>query len=291
MAASMTRAVTFTTCHCRKYFAANICKSTPASWTLQRLSSTSTSNQESDAESLVANYEEMEEEERIEKLRNISGLTVRQNRKLHGQPLEIANDDHKTVRYHRKLYGKLGSASGVDPRLSWTGRKKALELAQLYREWEPSLEERMSKLKMQKEEEGKKIEEREKRIGQNMSKMDQWIEEYKKRLTQKEAEAQKKEDKKRKILEEAREYFGYYVDPRDAKFQEMLEEKERQDKLVAKKQKKEKRMEKLAARLQHMARDSAGDKKESAGENKQSLSEKKEPSAEKEQLAAGKSDS
>ena len=52
-----------------------------------------------------------------------------------------------------------------------------------------------------------------------MAKMDEWITNYRQRLVQKDAEAQKKEEKKRKLLEEAREYFGYYVDPRDAKFQ------------------------------------------------------------------------
>ena len=54
-------------------------------------------------------------------------------------------------RCHRKLYGRLGSASGIDPRLSWTGRQKALELAQLYREWEPPLEEKLTKLSAQKQ--------------------------------------------------------------------------------------------------------------------------------------------
>ena len=52
-----------------------------------------------------------------------------------------------------------------------------------------------------------------------MAKMDQWIADYRQRQVQKDVEAQKKEEKKRKLLEEAREYFGYYVDPRDAKFQ------------------------------------------------------------------------
>ena len=61
-------------------------------------------------------------------------------------------------RYHRKLYGKLGAESGIDPRLSWTGRKKALELAKLTREWEPPLEERLEKLRMQKDEWTKKME-------------------------------------------------------------------------------------------------------------------------------------
>lgn len=60
---------------------------------------------------------------------------------------------------------------------------------------------------------------REKRIEQNMAKMNQWIQEYRNRVAKKEAEVQAREKKKRLMLEEAREYFGYAVDPRDAKFQ------------------------------------------------------------------------
>nr|KAG5696352.1 hypothetical protein BaRGS_028347 [Batillaria attramentaria]KAG5702205.1 hypothetical protein BaRGS_033917 [Batillaria attramentaria] len=88
-----------------------------------------------------------------------------------------------------------------------------------------------------------------------MAKMDQWIAEYRQKLAKKGDEAKAKEEKKRKLLEEAREFFGYYVDLRDAKFQEMMEEKERKEKELAKKRKKEKRLERLQAKLQHMAQE------------------------------------
>ncbi|XP_076462640.1 large ribosomal subunit protein mL64-like [Babylonia areolata] len=198
-----------------------------------------------------------EESQRLEELRDISGLTERQKRRLRGQmpDIDVNNEYQNSVRYHRKLYAKLGSKSGVDPRLSWTGRKKALELAALLREWEPPLQDRLDKLEAQKQEAASKQLKREQKVAENMAKMDQWITEYRQRQSQKDAEALKKEEKKRKILEEAREYFGYYVDPRDSKFKEMMEEKEKQEKELAKKQKKEKRLEKLAARLQHMAQE------------------------------------
>ena len=52
----------------------------------------------------------------------------------------------------------MGAESGIDPRLSWTGRRKALELAKLTREWEPPLEEKLEKLRMQKEDWARKME-------------------------------------------------------------------------------------------------------------------------------------
>jgi len=265
MAASVTRAMTFARCYCRKHAQIGIIKHSSAAQRINYFSTNTQSENETESESITTDYEEMlrlEEEERIESLRNISGLTERQRQRLHGLPRtgEMTDEYQNSVKFQRKLYGKMGAASGVDPRLSWVPKKKALELAKLFREREPPLEERLAKLKMDKDHQTKRVADRQKKIAENMAKMDQWIEEYKVRLAKKDAEVQKKEERKRKILEEAREYFGYYVDPRDAKFQEMLEEKEAQEKLLAKKQKKEKKLEKMAARLQHMAKEAAQDK-------------------------------
>lgn len=86
--------------------------------------------------------------------------------------------------------------------------------------------------------------------------MNKWIEQYKKRIEAKKAEAHKQQEKKAKLLEEAREFFGYDVDPRDAKFQEMLEQKELQRKKEAKAKKKQDAAAKLVARMRMMAEDS-----------------------------------
>ncbi|KAK7482660.1 hypothetical protein BaRGS_00026069, partial [Batillaria attramentaria] len=165
-------------------------------------------------------FDEAEEESMQEEaLRDISGLTAAQKRRLHGQVPEIRNEYQQTVRYQSKLYGKFGTESGVDPRLMWPTKQKAVELTELRREWEPTLEERMATLQMQKEDEARKLQEREEQVVRNMAKMDQWIAEYRQKLAKKGDEAKAKEEKKRKLLEEAREFFGYYVDLRDAKFQ------------------------------------------------------------------------
>ncbi len=94
---------------------------------------------------------------------------------------------------------------------------------------------------------------REKLIYSNMEKMDGWIKEYRLKQEELDNETKKKEEKKAKLLEEAREYFGYKVDFRDAKFKEMLETKAKEDKKVAKLRKKEDRDARLKARLQALA--------------------------------------
>lgn len=56
-------------------------------------------------------------QERIERMRDKSGLRPAHRNVLHGEiPYENAESwVHNTLKYKRKLYGKLGSASNVDP--------------------------------------------------------------------------------------------------------------------------------------------------------------------------------
>lgn len=56
-------------------------------------------------------------QERIDRMRDKSGLRPAHRNVLHGDlPYEAAESwVHNTLKYKRKLYGKLGSASNVDP--------------------------------------------------------------------------------------------------------------------------------------------------------------------------------
>ena len=51
--------------------------------------------------------------------------------------------------------------------------------------------------------------------------MPQFIETYKQRLHKLELEERKVEEKRRALLEEARDFFGYRIDPRDPRFVQM----------------------------------------------------------------------
>ena len=52
-------------------------------------------------------------------------------------------------RGHRELFGRFGMKSGVDPRVAWLPKSRAREEAELDREWIPSLEDRLGRLKEQ----------------------------------------------------------------------------------------------------------------------------------------------
>ena len=90
---------------------------------------------------------------------------------------------------------------------------------------------------------------REDLVKKNMAKMPEYIAQYEKRL-QKEQDAKKKsQEKKQRLMDEARDFFGYDIDPRDERFKQMQEMKAEEEKKLAKKRKKEEKMKKSLLRL------------------------------------------
>jgi len=69
--------------------------------------------------------------------------------------------------------------------------------------------------------------------------MPQFIKEYHAKLDKVAQQERLQEAKHRELLEEARDYFGYSIDPRDPRFEEMKLKKEEEEKMIKKKKKKE----------------------------------------------------
>jgi len=82
---------------------------------------------------------------------------------------------------------------------------------------------------------------RQQTVEKQMSRMPQFIKEYHARLEKVAEKERQQEAKKRELLEEARDYFGYSIDTRDPRFEEMKLRKEEEEKKLAKKKKKEAR--------------------------------------------------
>jgi len=76
-------------------------------------------------------------------------------------------------------------------------------------------------------------------VEKQMAKMPQFVKEYHDKLDKVAEKERLQEAKKRELLEEARDYFGYSIDPRDPRFEEMKLQKEEEAKKLAKKKKKE----------------------------------------------------
>ncbi|KAM6957713.1 large ribosomal subunit protein mL64 [Aplochiton taeniatus] len=136
----------------------------------------------------------------------------------------------KTAKYDRKLYGRYGSASGIDPATLWPSCTELEEIIAEEREWNQPLEVMLKNIEEKEKELTVKRLAKEKLIAANMAKMPKMVADW--RREKREAKAKLKEEKARreKLLAEARERFGYALDPRSPKFVEMVAEIEKEEK-------------------------------------------------------------
>ncbi|XP_037113291.1 growth arrest and DNA damage-inducible proteins-interacting protein 1 [Syngnathus acus] len=136
----------------------------------------------------------------------------------------------KTSKYDGKLYGRYGSASGVDPASLWPSHAELDKIIAEENEWHPPLEVMLKNIAAKQKEEDDKRMAKEKLIAENMAKMPKMIADW--RREKREAKQKLKEEKARreKLLAEARERFGHAVDPRSSKFLEMVAEIEKEEK-------------------------------------------------------------
>jgi len=82
---------------------------------------------------------------------------------------------------------------------------------------------------------------RQQTVEKQMARMSQFIKEYHARLEKAAEQERQQEAKKQQLLDEARDYFGYSIDPRDVRFEEMKLRKEEEEKKRKKKERKEAR--------------------------------------------------
>lgn len=106
---------------------------------------------------------------------------------------------------------------------------------------------------------------REEEIDKAVANFGKWKQALEAKVTKKEAELLEAKQKREELIEEIREQVGYTVDPRDERFQAILEQKEKEDKKRKKEEKKKKRAEKMLAYILQ-----SNDKIEKAQDNKES---------------------
>ncbi|XP_067278608.1 large ribosomal subunit protein mL64 [Pseudorasbora parva] len=156
---------------------------------------------------------------------------------------EKTPDWQKTEKYERRLFGRYGRASGVDPAKLWPSHARLEELMAEEREWHPPIEVMLENIAAKEKEKAQKRMEREKTIAANMAKMPKMVADWKKQKKEIKQKQREEKIKRDKLLAEARERFGYALDPRSIKFKEMVAEIEKEEKKKRKLLKRRKREE------------------------------------------------
>ncbi|KAL7378711.1 hypothetical protein ABVT39_017496 [Epinephelus coioides] len=153
----------------------------------------------------------------------------------------------KSARYDRKLFGRYGSASGIDPASLWPSDEELDKIIAEEKEWHPPLDVMLKNIEVREKEETKKRLEREKLIAANMAKMPKMIADWRKEKREAKLKMKAEKARRAKLLVEARERFGFNVDPRSPKFLELVAEIEKEDKRKKKLLKRRQREEQVSA--------------------------------------------
>ncbi|KAK4883170.1 hypothetical protein RN001_006489 [Aquatica leii] len=191
-------------------------------------------------------------EEEIQRKRNKSRLRVYHRNVVHE---EVPYPEpkiwlHGTIKFNRNMYGRYGRKSGFDESLCWPTKqelKDKLEyesVAYPYDILKVAEEARQKRI-----EEQKIIEERQADVVKKMQKLDRWKEDLRKKIEKKEEAVLVAKEQKDRLVEEVRRHFGYTVDPRDDKFKELLEKKEKEQKKAMKQARKKVKEEKMLAQI------------------------------------------
>ncbi|CAL8083412.1 unnamed protein product [Orchesella dallaii] len=216
-------------------------------------------------------------EEEIDAKRNISRLNNSDRRLVNGEhPYpEPKTWIHHTVRYKQKVFAQYGESSGVNPGIMWPTREELQNKIEHEQICHPfTVQEMIAKKQAERRAEKEAIENRIKFVEERMKLVDQFKEDLRKRQEAKEKESNEAKARREKLVEEVRRHFGYTVDPRDERFQELLAKKEKEDR---KKQKEARKLEKEKRMLEKLQGKSAPEKKsnipEEAGVEKEKENE------------------
>ncbi|XP_012645933.1 large ribosomal subunit protein mL64 [Microcebus murinus] len=156
-------------------------------------------------------------------------------------------------RYAAKQFGRHGDASGVAPGSLWPSREQLRELEAEEREWHPSLAAMQESLRAKQLAEEQKRRDREQRIAESMAKMPQMIENWRQQQRERWEKAQADKERRARLQAEAQERLGYHVDTRSARFQELLQDLEKQQRKRLKEEKQRKKKEARAAAMEAAA--------------------------------------
>ncbi|XP_076977789.1 large ribosomal subunit protein mL64 [Tamandua tetradactyla] len=152
-------------------------------------------------------------------------------------------------RHTAKQFGRHGAASGVAPGSLWPSREQLRELEAEEREWCPSLAAMQESLRVQRLAEEQKRQAREQHIAECMARMPQMIEDWRRQQRERWEKAQADKERRARLQAEAQERLGYQVDPRSKRFQELLQDMEKQQRKQLKEERQRQKKEARAAAM------------------------------------------
>ncbi|ENN73920.1 growth arrest and DNA damage-inducible proteins-interacting protein 1 [Dendroctonus ponderosae] len=193
-----------------------------------------------------------EKEEELQRKRNKSRLKEADFRMLHEEnPYPEATFwHHGTLKYLRRTFGRYGAASNVDPSICWPVKAELEDSMEYERvKYPETVTQMVQRVNAENAEKVRSDKQRQEDIVKKIEKNEQWKRELYAKIAKKEGEALEAKMRKDRLVEEVRRHFGYTVDPRDDRFKEMLEKKEKEQRKSLKEARKKAREEEMVKKL------------------------------------------
>ncbi|XP_015907816.1 large ribosomal subunit protein mL64 [Parasteatoda tepidariorum] len=169
------------------------------------------------------------------------------------QSLPLENKSDFQMYRLRSQWAKFGSQTNINPGICWPTRKQIMETIDYDKTFEPSLQERLRRVNEERMAKEKEKQEYEAEVDQNMANLDKWIAEYHGRIAKQEEKVRQLRDKREKLVEEISEYLGYEIDPKDPRFKEAVEQRDKAKKKEMKAQKQKESYDKMLEKLKKIA--------------------------------------
>lgn len=192
---------------------------------------------------------------KVEELRDVSRFKKLNALKKHReQELVLCSlQEHylKKPDFYRRQYARLGKSSGIEPGLIWPHKEELKTMIKEEKEFDLQLDDKIKILIERKTLKHESLKKLEKETDEALSKMPKQIESYFQRMVKKNKAEEDKLNKKKELLDQAREFYGFEVEMRDGRVQETLkrfqDEKKASEKL---KKKEEEKQRKITSSLQ-----------------------------------------
>jgi len=192
-------------------------------------------------------------EEEISQKQNKSRLLPHHQRLMNGQVHhpEPIFWTHHTVLYKKKTFGKYGEASGINPGLLWPTRKELKRQKEYEDVCNPfTFQEMVHNRRELRAAEEKAYADREREVDEKMKLLDKFKTELLNKQKAKEQEQKDAKDRREKLMEEVRRHFGFTVDSRDERFQELLAKKEKEQRKAMKEARKMEKQQKVLDKME-----------------------------------------
>ncbi|GIX67154.1 hypothetical protein CDAR_91071 [Caerostris darwini] len=169
------------------------------------------------------------------------------------EPLPLENESDFYNYRLRTYYARFGKASKLNPGICWPTREELSDIIKHDQMFEPPLQEKIQNVEAKRLAAEKAKKDVEAEVEKNMSNLDKWMADYYARIEKKEQKTRDLKSQREKLVEEISEYLGYDIDPRDPRFKEAVEQREKEKKKAVKMKKQQESYDKMLEKLRKIA--------------------------------------